>query len=451
MPSPTYHVWTLGCQMNRADSLALEDGLRKIGYERAEDPDRAGLAVVNTCAVRQHAEDRAYGRLHALRLRRERGEDFAVAVMGCMVGPEGDAQRAALERRFPWVDVWARPQQFGPVIEAALARGGGARDASEGELGAAAARSAPEGPAAFVPVVHGCDKFCTYCIVPLRRGRERSREPDEVLAEVRRLAARGVREVTLLGQTVEAYGRDLGGGADLATLFEGIEAIGGIARVRFLTSYPKDMTDRIIDAVAELPKVCEHFNIPVQSGDDRMLARMRRGYTVAEYEERVERIRSRIPGAAIATDVIVGCPGETDEEFAATVGLLERLRFDVIHAAAYSPRPGTYAYRKLEDDVPRETKRERLRIVEGVHARLAAERNGRLVGRTLEVLVEREEERDGAASATGRARGGQLVHFEGAGLVGELVDVAIAEATPWSLRGSRAAALRRGETPLAVL
>ena len=449
MRSPTYHVWTLGCQMNRADSLALEAGLEKIGYARAADPDRADLAVVNTCAVRQHAEDRAYGRLHALRRRRERGGDFAVAVMGCMVGPEGDAERAALERRFPWVDVWARPQQFAPVIEAALARGG-FRDPSEGDL-RAPPWGAPEGPTAFVPVVHGCDKFCTYCIVPLRRGRERSRAPDEVLAEVRHLAARGVREVTLLGQTVEAYGRDLGGAADLATLFEGIEAIAGVERVRFLTSYPKDMTDRIIDAVADLPKVCEHFNIPVQSGDDRMLARMRRGYTVAEYEERVERIRSRIHDAAVATDVIVGCPGETDEEFANTVALLERLRFDVIHAAAYSPRPGTYAWRKLEDDVPREAKRERLRIVEGVHARLAAERNARLVGRTLEVLVEREEERGGAVAATGRARGGQLVHFEGAGLVGELVDVAIAEASPWSLRGGRAAALRPGETPLAVL
>ena len=452
---PTYHVWTLGCQMNQADSLQLAAGLEKIGYAPAEDPDRADLAVVNTCAVRQHAEDRASGRLHQLRQRRERGEQLQVAVMGCMVGPEGDAQRAALERRFPWVDVWARPQQFEPVIEAALEHGGPARDVSEGEFWAET-YGAPTGPTAFVPVIHGCDKFCTYCIVPLRRGREASRSAGAILAEVRHLAARGVREVTLLGQTVEAYGHDLEGDADLATLFEGIEAIDGIARVRFLTSYPKDMTDRIIAAVAELPKVCEHFNIPVQSGDDRMLARMRRGYTVAEYEERLARIRSRMPEATIATDVIVGCPGETEQEFASTVGLLERLQFDVIHVAAYSPRPGTYAHRKLEDDVRREVKKARLQVVERIHAASAGAKHARLLGETLEVLVEREQDRDGVATATGRARGGQLVHFAGAGVVGELVEVAITEATPWSLRGSRAAAhwaagRRAGELPLTVL
>ena len=461
---PTYHVWTLGCQMNQADSLKLAAGLEKIGYAPAEDPDRADLAVVNTCAVRQHAEDRASGRLHELRQRRERGEQLQVAVMGCMVGPEGDSQRAALERRFPWVDVWARPQQFEPVLslalDTALESGAPARDVSEGDFWAET-YGAPAGPTAFVPVIHGCDKFCTYCIVPLRRGREASRPAAEILAEVRQLAAGGVREVTLLGQTVEAYGHDLEGDADLATLFEGIEAIDGIARVRFLTSYPKDMTDRIIDAVAGLPKVCEHFNIPVQSGDDAMLARMRRGYTVAEYEERLARIRSRMPRATIATDVIVGCPGETEQEFASTVALLERLQFDVIHVAAYSPRPGTYAYRRLADDVPREVKKARLKVVEQIHAASAGAKHARLLGETLEVLVEREQDRDGVITATGRARGGQLVHFAGAGVVGELVEVAITEATPWSLRGSRAAAhraaalgaagQRAGELPLTVL
>ena len=447
---PTYHVWTLGCQMNQADSLKLIAGLEKIGYSAADDPDSADLAVVNTCSVRQHAEDRAYGRLHHLHQRRKRGEELQIAVMGCMVGPEGDSQRVALERRFPWVDVWARPQQFEPVLDAALERGGGERDVSEGEFWTETF-GAPTGPTAFVPVIHGCDKFCTYCIVPLRRGREESREPGDVLAEVRHLAMLGVREVTLLGQTVEAYGHDLDAPADLATLFEGIEDIDGIERVRFLTSYPKDMTDRIIDAVADMPKVCEHFNIPVQSGDDRMLERMRRGYTVAEYEERLERIRFRMPEATIATDVIVGCPGETEDEFQSTVDLLERLQFDVIHVAAYSPRPGTYAYRKLEDDVPREVKKQRLKVVEEIHSRSAAAKHDRLIGRTLDVLVEREEDRDGVLVATGRARGGQLVHFQGRDLVGSLVDVAIAEATPWSLRGSRAAAHRFGDVPLTVL
>ena len=268
-----------------------------------------------------------------------------------------------------------------------------------------------------------------------------------MLDEVRHLAGQGVREVTLLGQTVEAYGHDLEEETDLATLFEGIEAIDGIARTRFLTSYPKDMTDRIIDAVADLPKVCEHFNIPVQSGDDRMLERMRRGYTLAEYEERVARIRSRMPDAAIATDVIVGCPGETAEEFASTVALLERIEFDVIHVAAYSPRPGTFAHRQLADDVPRELKKERLKVVERIHAESASAKNRRLLGETVEVLVEREDE----GRATGRTRHRQLVHFDGAGLLGELVKVAIAEATPWSLRGQRAGERRDGELLLTVL
>ena len=422
---PTFHIWTLGCQMNQADSLKLAAGLKRVGYEQAADPDAADLVVINTCAVRQHAEDRAYGRLHLLKQRRERGEELQIAVMGCMVGPKTDD----LERRFPFVDVWARPQEFEPI----LATVGAARDVSEGEFWAET-YGTPSGPTAFVPVVHGCDKFCTYCIVPLRRGRERSRTVADVLGEVRHLAENGVREVTLLGQTVEAYGHDLDEDADLATLFEGIEGIDGIARTRFLTSYPKDMTDRIIDAVADLPKVCEHFNIPVQSGDDRMLARMRRGYTVAEYEERVARIRERMPDASLATDVIVGCPGESEQEFQSSVDLLERIGFDVIHVAAYSPRPGTYAHRELPDDVSRETKKARLRVVEEIHARSSGERNARMLGQAVEVLVEREED----GRATGRARGGQLVHFDGRGLVGELVDVTIASVTPWSLRGQRA-------------
>ena len=267
---PAFHIWTLGCQMNVADSLKLAAGLERLGWTEAPEDANADLVVINTCSVRQHAEDRAYGRLHELRRRREQGGTFQVAVMGCMVGPKTDD----LQRRFPVVDVWARPQEYDPILAAA----GVARDASEGEFWVDTFAT-PEGPTAYVPVVHGCDKFCTYCIVPLRRGREDSRPADDILDEVRFLAAHGVREVTLLGQTVEAYGHDLepdatgryaesGGRPDLATLFAGIDAIEGIARVRFLTSYPKDMTDRIIDAVADQPKVCEHFNIPVQSGSE---------------------------------------------------------------------------------------------------------------------------------------------------------------------------------------
>ncbi|MDP6606648.1 MAG: tRNA (N6-isopentenyl adenosine(37)-C2)-methylthiotransferase MiaB [Dehalococcoidia bacterium] len=435
---PAFHIWTLGCQMNRADSLKLAAGLERLGYSEAGDDGASDLIVINTCSVRQHAEDRAYSRLGVLRKRRERGEQFKLAVMGCMVGPKTDE----LERRFPWVDAWARPQEFDPIIELA-GRSDLGRDVSEGEFWTETF-GVPEGVTAFVPVVHGCDKFCTFCIVPFRRGRERSRPVAEVLAEVRHLAAHGVREVTLLGQTVEAYGRDLDsdgqagerpdGRADLATLFEAIERIDGIVRTRFLTSYPRDMTDRIIGAVADLPKVCEHFNLPVQSGDDTVLERMRRGYTLAEYEERVQRIRGRMPHAAIATDVIVGFPGETDEQFANTIALLERLQFDVIHAAAYSERPGTYATRNQPDDVPLEVKKARLQAVEAVHADSASRINRRLIGERVEVLVEREED----GRSTGRTRGGQLVHFAETGLVGELAEVIVDSVTPWSLQGRAA-------------
>jgi tRNA-2-methylthio-N6-dimethylallyladenosine synthase len=435
----SYHIWTLGCQMNQADSAKLAAGLDQLGYTSARTDEDADLVVINTCAVRQHAEDRAASRLGRLNKRREGGRNFKIAVMGCMVGP----QTADLERRFPYVDAWARPQEFDSILELASER----RDVSEGELGGlldggmTTMFARPTGPTAYVPVIHGCDKFCSYCIVPLRRGRERSRPVAEILAESRFLAAGGVREVTLLGQTVEAYGHDLadevtGERPDLATLFAGLDEVTGLERVRFLTSYPKDMTDRIIDAVADQPKVCKHFNIPVQSGSDTMLERMRRGYTVAEFEERVDRIRRRMPDAAIVTDVIVGCPGETNEEFAATVDLLERIRFDTIHVAAYSPRPGTYADRQLADDVPRELKKERLQVIEALHAESSARINRAALGTTVEVLVEREED----GRSTGRTRRGQLVHFNTSGRVGELLNVTIDEVSPWSLKGRPACA-----------
>lgn len=447
----TFHIWTLGCQMNQADSLKLAAGLERLGYRPVDDDAAADLVVINTCSVRQHAEDRAYSRLGVLRKRRDQGQRVSIAVMGCMVGPKTDD----LRRRFPYVDAWARPQEFDPILELAS----DSRDTSEGELGGliplevvrgegmARTYAKPTGPTAYVPVIHGCDKFCTYCIVPLRRGREASRAVDDILDEVRFLAEHGVREVTLLGQTVEAFGHDLpnlpdGSRPDLATLFEGIDEIDGIQRVRFLTSYPKDMTDRIVESVASQPKVCEYFNIPVQSGSDSMLERMRRGYTVAEFEERVAKIRSLMPDAAIVTDVIVGCPGETEEEFQATVDLLERIGFDTVHVAAYSPRPGTFAFRQMEDDVPAHVKKERLQVVEAIHKASSERINRSLLNQTVQVLVEQEQ--DGRAS--GRTRRGQIVHFDARGRLGDLVDVAVSQVTPWSAQGHVA-----DELTLAVL
>ena len=266
-----YHIWTEGCQMNEADSQKLAAGLSKLGWQEAPKPEDADLAVVNTCVVRQKAEDRAASYLgHLRRLKEHRNGAFQIAVMGCMVGPRSDDLRA----RFPYVDVWARPQNFEVILRHLL---------PDSDLGGEFWPNAfpePTGPTAFVPVIHGCNKFCTYCIVPYRRGRERSRTIEDVAREVASHCDRGVREVTLLGQTVEAYGKDLPDRPDLADLFAAIHDAPCLVRIRFLTSYPRDMSERIVRAVADLPKVCEHFNIPVQAADNEVLARMRRGYTI---------------------------------------------------------------------------------------------------------------------------------------------------------------------------
>ena len=416
-----YHIWTVGCQMNVADSRKLAAGLDRAGCVPVDAMDEADLVVLNTCSVREHAEDRAIGQLGRLKKQRTNGRDFKIAVMGCMVGPRDDD----LRKRFPYVDVFARPQDFAPIMATA------GIDDSGGEFWPATFAT-PDSVTAFVPVVHGCDKFCTYCIVPYRRGREKSRTIADIRNEVEHYCARGVREVTLLGQTVEAYGHDLPEQPDLGELMRAIHDTPGLARIRFLTSYPKDMTGRIIDAVAELPKVCENFNIPVQAGDDAVLARMRRGYTLAEYLEKFELVKSRLPEVAMVTDVIVGFCGETDAEFRNTHDLLERLRFDKVHVAAYSPRPGTIAHRTMADDVPAEVKQERLQAIEALEARVSLEINRALLDTEQEVLVETRRE----GRWTGRNRLGKLIHFEGEAQAGELARVRIERATAWSLQGT---------------
>ena len=424
-----YHIWTEGCQMNEADSEKLAAGLARLGWSEAAKLEDADLAVVNTCVVRQKAEDRAaayLGRLRQLKEQRNGEGALQIAVMGCLVGPRTDDLRA----RFPYVDVWARPQAFEVVLRHLV---------PDSDLGGEFWPDTfpePKGPTAFVPVVHGCNKFCTYCIVPYRRGRERSRTIDEIAREVTAHCARGVREVTLLGQTVEAYGKDIAGRPDLADLFAAIHETPNLQRIRFLTSYPRDMTERIVRAVADLPKVCEHFNIPVQAADDEVLARMRRGYTIEEYVECVQRIRETVPAASLSTDVIVGFCGETETQFQRTLDLLAELRFDKVHVAAYSPRPGTIAWRHLEDDVPREEKMRRLHAVEALQERIATEINEVLTDTTQEVLV--EGEKDGTLS--GRTRANKLVHWQGEAVPGEMARVRITRASPWALRGERAEA-----------
>ena len=418
----SYHIWTIGCQMNKADSERLESALGQMGLSASDSPRGADVVVLNSCVVRQSAEDKVVGMLTSLKPARQRDPDKVVALMGCMVGPKTDA----LEQRFPYVDVFMRPQQYEPLLDLLGQRMG---IDPEGCVGPLTARA---DVTTYVPIIHGCDKFCTFCIIPYRRGREVSRPVQEIVREVRLLAQRGVSEVTLLGQNVDSYGHDLPDDTDLADLLAAVDGVDELDRVRFLTSHPNDMSDRIIDSVARLDKVCEHVNLPFQAGDDDVLSRMRRGYTAGQYMELTERIRERVPKVSLSTDVIVGFCGETDEQFDKTLDLIRKVRFDKVHAAAYSTRDGTIAARTMSDDVPGEVKKERLKAIEELQRETLTEINAALEGQTVEVLVEDRKR----GRWFGRNRNDKLVYFDDdRDLRGQLVDVKVERAGPWSLQG----------------
>ena len=419
----SYHIWTIGCQMNKADSERLESALGQMGLWAAGSAKDADVVVLNSCVVRQSAEDKVVGMLTSLKPIKQRNPDAVVALMGCMVGPN----TTSLEERYPYVDVFMRPQQYEPLISYLGQRMG--MD-PEGCVGPLVARA---DVATYIPVIHGCDKFCAFCIIPYRRGREVSRTIDDIVREAGLLSQRGVKEVTLLGQNVDSYGHDLPGNVDLGNLLAAVSEVEEIERVRFLTSHPSDMSDHIIDAVARLGKVCEHINLPFQAGGDEVLAGMRRGYTNDEYRNLVGKIRDRIPNVSLSTDIIVGFSGETDDQFERTFELVRDIRFDKVHAAAYSTREGTIAARLMEDDVPFEQKQARLQQIEDLQECILTEINAKLHGQSLEVLV--QERKRGKWS--GRTRNDKLVFFEDeADWQGDTVRVRIEKTGPWSLQGT---------------
>ncbi|MBI4203119.1 MAG: tRNA (N6-isopentenyl adenosine(37)-C2)-methylthiotransferase MiaB [Chloroflexi bacterium] len=443
-----YHIWTIGCQMNKADSERLESALIQLGLQPAETAKDADVIVLNSCVVRQAAEDKVVGMLTSLKPLKGKNPQRIVALMGCMVGPKTDA----LQERFPYVDVFMRPQEYKPLLSLLGDRLG--VDA-EGCLSTLTPPNA--GVTAYIPIIHGCDKFCTFCIIPYRRGREVSRPIADIVRESELLAARGVREVTLLGQNVDSYGHDLQGEPDLADLLEAVHGVKGLERIRFLTSHPNDMSQRIIDAVADLPKVCEHFNLPFQAGDDDVLQVMRRGYTNDDYRRLVERIRRRVPRVSLSTDIIVGFPGETEAAFQQTLDLVRDIQFDKVHVAAYSTRPGTIASRRMADDVPHEEKKRRQAEVEALQEGILTRRNARLLGKTVEVLVEEMQTSRSLALVgaevtltppqgrgkgiqwKGRNRNDKLVFFEDKrNFLGHTVQVRIEKTSPWSLQGMAA-------------
>ncbi len=443
-----YHIWTEGCQMNVADSQRVASALEQLGYRAEADIEQADVVVLNTCVVRQSAEDKAYGRLTSLLPVKKRRPGMVINLMGCLVGVRGAEK---LREKMPLVDVFSPPSEPGPLVRFLAERDGRDLQAAEtarrfayqdevtsvlnpvdGQLMLPAAERG-QLVAAHVPIVYGCSHACTFCIIPFRRGIERSRPVGEIAAEVRALVAQGVKEITLLGQIVDRYGVDVPDGPTLAQLLRVIHAVKGLERLRFLTSHPNYMTDELLDTVAELPKVCEHIEVPVQAGDDEVLRNMKRGYTAADYRALVDRIRRRVPGASIATDIIVGFPGETDEQFQATYALLAELKLDVAHLARYSTRPGTVAERRLTDDVPEAEKMRRFRALEDLQAEVLTTINARCLGQVVEVLVEGSHK----GKWKGRTRTNKLVFFadDTTQWQGRLARVTITQTSPWSLQG----------------
>jgi tRNA-2-methylthio-N6-dimethylallyladenosine synthase len=442
--------------MNIADSQRLASELELMGHRATENPDDADIFVVNTCVVRQQAEDKAMSRLYLLRDVKAENPDKVIAVMGCMVGVRDNL---ILRKKLPFVDVFMPPSEPKPMVDFLKARMTEAElldlESREREL-RYAIQNEDEIPfaqvseygeirlpehergaliTAHVPIVYGCSHACTFCIIPFRRGIERSRSVGEIVSHVRSLAQQGVKEITLLGQIVDRYGKDIPDGPDLADLLRTIHSVAeetGLERIRFLTSHPNWMTDKLLDTVAELPRVMPHIEVPVQAGDDTVLLNMKRGYTSDEYRKLVHKIRERIPNVAIHTDIIVGFPGETHEQFMHTYSLLEELKLDKTHLARYSPRPNTVSARKMEDDVLDTDKHERLAILEDLQARVSTEINGKYLGQTVEVLVEEQHK----GKWRGRTPQNKLVFFEDAAdWKGKLANVEIVWTGPWSMQG----------------
>ncbi len=410
---PQYYIWTIGCQMNKAESERLGSYLEQHGYQ-ATAADEADLIVVNSCVVRQHAENKVLNKINALKQLKGSRPQLTIAVTGCLVNSRVDQLRTSL----PQVDYFFKPGECPPWLET--------------EDGFHTITPLHPSPTTFVPIIQGCDNFCTYCIVPYRRGRERSRPVAEIVCEVRELVQRGTKEVTLLGQNVDSYGHDLPHQPSLADLLCQLNTIAGLARIRFLTNHPKDMSPQLIEAIARLDKVCEHISLPVQSGNNDILQAMRRGYTAENYRHLIGQIRNKIAGVALSTDVIVGFPSETKEQFQDTFNLLSELRFDTVHVAVYSPRSGTIASREFEDNVPMAEKQERLNMIEQLQENTATEINRQLLGKTVEVLVEGKKK----GKWQGRTRTDKLVFFiDSTDCLGRLVNIRIDKPSPWSLQG----------------
>ncbi|MGI8422503.1 MAG: tRNA (N6-isopentenyl adenosine(37)-C2)-methylthiotransferase MiaB [Chloroflexota bacterium] len=451
-----YHFWIIGCQMNVADSERIARALNEHGHRQVGTAEDADVVLLTSCTVRQGAEDRLWGELGKLGKLKKARPDLVVGLTGCVA----DGNVGAFMKKAPVVDLYINPRRPEELLTYLADRGlmdspdwGDLHPDKLGAGGAIATERVSQAVARYVPVIYGCNYNCTYCIVPYTRGVQDSRKPEEILEESRWLLAEGAKEIVLLGQTVDAYGEDLDPPTRLSELLQQLHELPGLERIRFLTSHPNHMTHDLIEAVAALPKVMEHINLPFQAGDDAVLKRMARRYKAGQYRALIDRIKERIPNAGLSTDVIVGFSGETEEQFERTLDMLRYVRFDVCHVAAYSPRKATPSERLWEDDVPRDEKKRRLHAVERLQAEIATERNAALEGSIVEVLVEGPSERKvsnttmGEAGTVseggevtqrwgGRTRTNKLAFFDAphdptAGLVKVLIE----KSTPWFLEG----------------
>jgi len=410
---PNYYIWTIGCQMNKAESERLAARFEGLGYQPVNSVNKADLIVLNSCVVRQSAEERVVNKLRDLRHLKKERPDVILALTGCLV----DSDTKQLKKKFSQVDQFFKAGDSPPWLE-------------KTETLSLPMRPSPS---VYVTISQGCDNFCSYCIVPYRRGRERSRPLEEIVCEAKELVRRGAKEIILLGQNVDSYGHDLEGKPDLADLLTELNEIEGLVRLRFLTNHPKDMSQKLIESINGLEKVCEQINLPVQAGSDEILKAMKRGYTVEQYQQLVAQIREKIPGIVISTDVIVGFPGETEAQFRQTLDLLSKIKFATVHVAAYSPRPGTAAAREFEDDILLEEKKARRAEIERLQEKIQAEANARLLGETVEILVEGKKK----GKWYGRTRTDKLVFFRSdREFLGQLVNIKIEKTGPWSLQGT---------------
>lgn len=424
----TYHIWTVGCQMNISDSERLEAALQGVGYSPTERVEDADFIVLNSCSVRESAEQRIVGKLGSLAHLKEHKPDTKIVLWGCMVGPNN---QSIFKDKLPMVDHFVSPSAVDEVI--ALAPNP-IYQFDEPALPIASVTHPPV--SVHVPIIYGCNMNCSYCVIPLRRGRERSRPIEEIAEECRRVVARGAKEITLLGQIVDSYGHDLPGRPDLAKLLEVVHETPGLLRLRFLTSHPAWMTQKLIDTVARLPKCMPEINLPIQAGHNEILKIMKRGYTVERYRDLLGRIRAAIPHVSMTTDIIVGHPGETDEHFQGTLDTVREFRFGKVHIAAYSARPGTRAGDMEADpelEVPYWKKQLRRVELEKAQTEIATEMMATYEGQTVEVLVEEQVK----GKWRGRNPQNKLVYFvdDRADWTGKLAQVKITRTSPWSLSG----------------